>query len=63
MTSLLFSGQAAERIPVPETVFPATGKRLEVQGITIFRIVDGKIVEEWNSIDELGLMRQLGMLS
>jgi steroid delta-isomerase-like uncharacterized protein len=42
---------------------PATGKRLEVQGITIFRIVDGKIVEEWNSIDELGLMRQLGMLS
>jgi predicted ester cyclase len=40
----------------------ATGKRLEVGGTTIFRVVDGRIVEEWNSIDELGLMRQLGAI-
>ncbi len=40
----------------------ATGKRLEVEGTTIFRIVDGRIVEEWNAIDELGLMRQLGAI-
>ena len=41
---------------------PATGKRLEIEGTTIFRIVDGRIVEEWNSIDEMGLLRQLGEL-
>lgn len=41
---------------------PATGKRLEIEGITIFRIVEGRIVEEWNSIDELGLMQQLGVV-
>ena len=41
---------------------PATGKRLEIEGTTIFRIGKGKIVEEWNSIDELGLMRQLGIV-
>ena len=28
----------------------------------IFRISDGKIAEEWNESDMLGLMRQLGML-
>ncbi len=40
----------------------ATGKRLEIEGTTIFKIVDGRIVEEWNAIDELGLMRQLGAI-
>ncbi len=40
----------------------ATGKKLEIEGMTIFRIEDGKIVEEWNSIDELGLYRQLGAI-
>lgn len=38
----------------------ATGRRLEIPGITLFRIVRGRIVEEWNMIDELGLLRQLG---
>ena len=40
---------------------PATGKRVEVAGTAIFRIVDGKIVEEWTSGDALGLLRQLGL--
>jgi steroid delta-isomerase-like uncharacterized protein len=40
---------------------PATGKRVEVTGTTIFRLVDGKIAEEWTSGDALGLLRQLGL--
>lgn len=41
---------------------PATGKHMEATGITVFHIVDGKIVEEWNEYDMLGLLRQLGLL-
>jgi steroid delta-isomerase-like uncharacterized protein len=40
---------------------PATGKRVEITGTTIFRFVDGKIAEEWTSGDSLGLLRQLGL--
>ena len=41
---------------------PATGKRAEMAGITIWRIVDGKIKEEWSAFDQLSMMRQLGLL-
>lgn len=41
---------------------PATGKHMEATGITVFHIVGGKIVEEWNEYDMLGLLRQLGLL-
>lgn len=39
----------------------ATGKSIDVFGITIWRIADGKIKEEWSSFDELGVLRQLGL--
>ena len=39
---------------------PPTGKQAELQGITIHRIEGGKIVEEWNRYDNLGLLQQLG---
>ena len=42
---------------------PATGKKAEQAGITIWRIVDGKIKEEWSAFDQLSLMQQLGLLS
>src|SRR5881394_232448 len=41
---------------------PATGKKAELAGITIWRIVDGKIKEEWSSFDQLSMMHQLGLL-
>ncbi len=37
---------------------PATGVNLEMRGITVWRIVDGKIREEWTSFDQLRLVRQ-----
>ena len=42
---------------------PATGKKAEMAGITIWRIVNGKIKEEWSAFDQLSLMQQLGLLA
>jgi len=42
---------------------PRTGRRFSVTGISIARIVNGKITESWNSWDALGLMQQLGVVS
>jgi steroid delta-isomerase-like uncharacterized protein len=42
---------------------PPTGKAVAVRGITIFRIVDGKVKTEWTEYDRLGLLRQLGVVS
>ena len=41
---------------------PATGKRIEVTGIEVFRIEDGKIAENWVSMDNLGMMQQMGVI-
>ncbi len=41
---------------------PATGKQVEVQGIDIAHFRGGKGVEHWASYDELGMMRQLGVI-
>jgi steroid delta-isomerase-like uncharacterized protein len=41
---------------------PPTGKAVEVGGIHILRVADGKIVEHWGNNDDLGLMRQLGVV-
>jgi predicted ester cyclase len=41
---------------------PATGNRVEVNGVHIVRIAGGKVVEHWGSNDDLGLMRQIGAI-
>lgn len=41
---------------------PPTGKHLQIGGISIFRLVDGKIAEQWEQLDQLSLMQQLGVL-
>ncbi len=40
----------------------AAGRAVESSGISIDRVVDGKIVEHWRVSDDLGLERQLGNL-
>jgi len=40
---------------------PATGKSAAGRGITIWRIRDGKIVEEWSEFDQHGMLLQLGL--
>jgi predicted ester cyclase len=39
----------------------ATGKKAEGRGISIFRVVDGRIKEEWTETSELLILRQLGL--
>ena len=39
-----------------------TGNQVRVDGMTISRIEDGKIVEEWDIYDALGMMQQLGAI-
>ena len=38
----------------------ATGNPIEVEGISIFRVAGGKLVERRGLTDNLGLLRQLG---
>ncbi len=40
---------------------PATGRQIELEGITIHRIEGSKIVEEWERYDNLSLLQQLGL--
>ncbi len=39
---------------------PATGKRISIMEIRIYRIAGGKIVEHWGLMDTASLMQQLG---
>lgn len=41
---------------------PASGKRVVMAGITIYRIADGQVRETWWSYDALGMMQQLGAI-
>lgn len=41
---------------------PPTGRRIRVGGINMYRIEDGRIAEEWEQTDSLGMLRQLGVL-
>ena len=39
---------------------PATGRTITVSGLSLVRIVDGRIVEGWDDYDYAGLLAQLG---
>jgi steroid delta-isomerase-like uncharacterized protein len=41
--------------------FPATGKSVRFHGMTMARIADNRLVEGWNSFDQLGMLQQLGV--
>ena len=40
----------------------ATGRAIEVHGFVFSRFADGKIVEEWEVIDQLTFLEQLGVV-
>ncbi len=41
---------------------PATGKKVAISGMSVFRIANGKIVEHWGENDTLGTMQRLGLV-
>jgi steroid delta-isomerase-like uncharacterized protein len=41
---------------------PPTGKQVAYTAILIYRMADGKIAEQWTEFDQLGFLRQLGVL-
>jgi steroid delta-isomerase-like uncharacterized protein len=45
-----------------DALAPATGRKVRFAGIVMARIANGKIAEAWNSLDQLGLLRQIGAL-
>jgi steroid delta-isomerase-like uncharacterized protein len=42
---------------------PPTGNKFSMTGIDVFRLDDGKIIEHWDAVDQLGMLQQLGVLS
>ncbi|HVA26227.1 MAG TPA: ester cyclase [Chloroflexota bacterium] len=41
---------------------PAAGKSFTSQGVEIFRVANGKLVERWVFIDQLPVLRELGII-
>jgi steroid delta-isomerase-like uncharacterized protein len=41
---------------------PPTGKQVSISGVSIARLANGKVVENWVNWDALGLMQQLGVV-
>ena len=41
---------------------PPTGRKITVTGINFYRLERGKVAEEWEETDSLGMLGQLGML-
>ena len=46
----------------PYLSFPASGRPIHIAGITVTRVRDGKIVEEWEARDAVSLLVQMGVL-
>jgi steroid delta-isomerase-like uncharacterized protein len=38
-----------------------TGKQVTITGITINRVSRGKVEEQWNNFDQVGMLQQLGV--
>ena len=45
----------------PLNGIPATGKRVQQRANVICRMEDGKIAESWAQMDQVGMLRQLGI--
>jgi len=41
---------------------PPTGRQIEVQGMIFGSIENGRIVEDWTLIDQIGILQQLGLV-
>ena len=42
---------------------PATGRRIDVGGLSMFEVEDGRVRRMWSAIDSMAMAAQLGVLS
>jgi predicted ester cyclase len=47
----------------PVGVIAPTGRHFEQEGVRMFRVADGRLVETWGGADTVAQLRQLGVLS
>jgi steroid delta-isomerase-like uncharacterized protein len=40
---------------------PATGRHIQIGGLVLDRVVDGKVVERWEQWDQMAMLQQLGL--
>jgi predicted ester cyclase len=57
-----WQGTHDSELRLPNGTFPASGKPFAVEHVHIFRLAAGKIIEHWAVRDDLGWLRQLGIL-
>ncbi len=60
LAAVRWTGEVTHRGPFHG--IPATGKRVSVSGINLYKIQDGLIAQEWEQMDSLGMLGQLGVL-
>ena len=51
------SGHATHKGPFLDV--PPTGKRVTLEGITIFRVEKGRVAEQWGELNLFDILRQL----
>lgn len=61
-TSSQYATRSRAREPWELLGVPPTGKRFRTSAICIYRMAEGKVAENWEQTDTLGLMQQLGVV-
>jgi predicted ester cyclase len=46
-----------------DALAPATGRTVKFMVLVMARVANGKLAEAWNSVDQLGLLTQIGALA
>jgi steroid delta-isomerase-like uncharacterized protein len=41
---------------------PATGRQIQISGLILDRVIDGKGVERWEQWDQMAMLQQLGLV-
>ena len=55
-----YSGEATQTGPLGD--IPPSGKPVHWEGLDLFHLLDGKIIEAWVEIDMLSFMQQIGAI-
>jgi hypothetical protein len=45
-----------------KSMLPTTGKEVTLEGCVVIHVTNGKVTEEWEYSDDLGLLQQLGIV-